>query len=263
MKLGDLKNSNLDFNWISVEDIRNKNGLSFSTLFIVKPKSSNNYYVAILVKVPRLGLTTYTRYDYYYKLVSENCRQKYYINCDTLQECYRLTYRNLGYLELVLEKLYKKNCKFIDFKDFEKVLVRNNDSEEWQPGLYKGYHILKGKKIHTTIDGKDYAECIKYSEVLSHKSGKIYGEELVGVSKNLDASENELRLIYKINEEYYFDGQVIKKFDDSNKLYFQTKKDLDSFSNDYLSRYIKLDYTHYAPSNFNSFQTYMQESYII
>ena len=46
------------------------------------------------------------------------------------------------------------------FKPFDKVLVRNDDEEIWQPRLYEMYS--GGTEKHYCQDGQGYLQCIPY-----------------------------------------------------------------------------------------------------
>ena len=59
------------------------------------------------------------------------------------------------------------------FKPFDKVLVRDEDDDIWEPTLFISYNILN-KYPYRTINGCGYKQCIQYegNEHLANKFGE-------------------------------------------------------------------------------------------
>lgn len=68
-------------------------------------------------------------------------------------------------LETVKEYYTKFFC--VNFKPFEKVLVRQNDSENWNISLFS----YKYDFIYYTINGSQFLQCIPYNEETKHLLG--------------------------------------------------------------------------------------------
>ncbi len=49
-----------------------------------------------------------------------------------------------------------------EFKAFDRVLVRDEDQEQWQAALYDQYITRNGKFPHHVISGACFAQCIPY-----------------------------------------------------------------------------------------------------
>lgn len=50
-----------------------------------------------------------------------------------------------------------------EFKAFDRVLVRDEDQEQWQAAFYAKYITRNGKYPHQMIGGDSFAQCIPYA----------------------------------------------------------------------------------------------------
>lgn len=77
-----------------------------------------------------------------------------------------------------------------EFKAFDRVLVRDEDQEQWQAALYDQYITRNGKFPHHVISGDCFAQCIPYDG----------NEHLLGTT---DRPEKPERWKPKNGERYY------------------------------------------------------------
>lgn len=54
----------------------------------------------------------------------------------------------------------KSTEQSVEFKPYEKVLVRNSDTEDWFATLYSHYNA--DIKKYVCVDGKSYSQCVKF-----------------------------------------------------------------------------------------------------